>query len=166
MLTMISPTTRQGSPATISQAQIIVFALMAGIAIFAVVALVVGPAGGVAEGGEPMEPVIPMFPTILVGQGAAAVAAAFFLRGMLAQRVNQRRQEAQEEVEAGIMPNELMTATIVSAAMVESAGLLGCVGCLLEGQVLYLAAPVVSIALMAFWVPSRSMVEGWMKSLS
>ncbi len=163
---MNTPGTPRDTKPTIAQAQIIVLALIMGIVLFAVVAYVVSPLDGPSEGIDAAEPAIPMFPLILAVQGTMAIAAAFFLRGVLAQRVKPRREEARGEVREGVMPAELLTATIVSAALVESLGLLGCVGYLLDAQMAYLAAPVVAVALMAFWLPSKSSVENWLEGLS
>jgi len=163
---MDTQTSPHGPKSTVNQAQIIVFALIMGVVTFAVVAFFLGPVGGPLEDGEPDDALASIFPAILAGQGVVVVAGAFFMRGVLAKKVTGRLDGAREEVAAGVMPAELLTATIISAALVESMGLLGCVGYLLEAKTVYLAAPMIAVALMAFWVPTRSSVGDWLEALS
>lgn len=146
-----------------AQARIIVFALMAGIAIFSVVAVVVGPqmqGGGGPDDTEPADPILPD-EAVYVGIGLTIVAAfaGMFLRKFLASKVGQRREEALAEIKEGKMPSELMTATITGCAVVESVGLLGAVGTLLTSNVMYLAMPAVAIAVMLTFVPTESSME-------
>lgn len=150
----------QSSP-TLLGGTIVICALAAGVAMFALVASFVGPIRGAAadpsvEGAD----VGQMLTPIAIGYTLVAAALALFLRGVLLRRAIQDPRATLEALEGGHLTNELMGAALMPAAIAESAGLLGCVVLMLSGDSRLLAIPAASIAIVLLFVPSkRRLVE-------
>lgn len=143
---------RSASPGdTITQSRIILLALAMGVVMFAAVGLFVGPMDG-----EESESPTAVLEWAVLAYGVGVLPLVFFLRRILDGRVAPRKDAAIEEIEKGLMPLEFRVATILPAALAESAGLFGCVVLLLTGSTLLLIAPVVSVAVILYMWPSQS----------
>jgi hypothetical protein len=87
-----------------------------------------------------------------------AVAAALGLsRSLTRQAAAEWRQSGDESS----IPQRFLALTIVRIALVEGAGLYGAVVYYLTGQPLTLAAPALSLLMMAFFWPSRGRLEAF-----
>ncbi len=136
---------------SIATTQIILLALSLGVGMFTAVALFVGPLN--AEGADSSTKVLEWF---ALAYGVGVLPLVFFFRRMLDGRVAPRKDAAIEEIRKGQMPLEMRIATIIPAALAESAGLFGCVVLLLTGNAELLIAPVLSVAMIMWMWPSES----------
>jgi peptidoglycan/LPS O-acetylase OafA/YrhL len=160
---MVRSTGRGAPSQTLAQFKIILFALAAGVLMFAVVASVLGPVGGPAEEGADDS----LGQTLLYALGAMALGVlplAVVLRRWGFSRVEHRREEAIAEIDDGRIPQELAGAILVSAAAVESVGLFGCVVVLITGNMIALAAPAVAVVGILMSVPSEESLRAGVES--
>jgi hypothetical protein len=138
---------------------VLVGALIAGLVIFAVTAVVMGPGGPLASeevaSGEPMpaETMLAVLGVLLVG-----CLGAFFAFGAAVRSQAHKAWEARADDEDGRakLVALLSTSTILRAALVEGPGLFACVIVLLTGSPLPLAATALVVGLMATLLPARA----------
>ncbi|HZW09875.1 MAG TPA: hypothetical protein VFF69_08220 [Phycisphaerales bacterium] len=138
--------------------QVLVWALMAGLVVFAATAVVVGPGGPMAPAQPSSEPVRagPLLPVL--GALMAGCAGAFFAFGAAAKKQARKAWEARADEEDGRAKiiAVLSTSSILRAALVEGPGLFACVVVLLSGEPLPLAGAAIAVGLMATLLPVRS----------
>lgn len=142
---------------TVAQLNIICAALAAGIVLFAVIALIVGPVGVAAgEGGiESSDSLGTMLLYVLGAQTIVVLPLAFALRKAGFKRVAADRVSTLAQIDEGQVPTQVGGAFIVSAALVESLGLFGCVIVLLTGNMIAVGAPVIAVLLILLELPSQ-----------
>lgn len=153
-----------GPDPTIAAFRIIHFALIMGVVILAVVAGVLGPEMA-SNGEEGRDGSMDMLAYVAIAMLVTSVPMAVQLRTVLARGVAARRDEALEQVAAGVMPKEVATASLVSAAMIEGAGLFGGVVALITGMAWVLAVPIAAVVVMVLLVPSESGVRSLVESV-
>ena len=92
-----------------------------------------------------------------------AIPSALFLQTVVARRVATKRDEALEQLEARLVPDEVSAACMVACGIIEGAGLFGGVVALITGITWALAAPIVAFIVLAVMRPTehglRSLVE-------
>jgi len=155
---------------SLTAVQVIVAALVLGVAVFIGILLVW------RRGEAPQEPQLTW---LLVGVGAADVVVLFLVRLMVLGRARQRiadgtwkppgkaaqgYQDLLEAGDAGRLVVAWVTATILTAAGMEGAALLGCVAYLLEGQPAALVAAGFFGLLLALQMPTRGRLDQWLES--
>lgn len=139
---------------------VIVGSMMAGLVMFAAVAVVVAPttAAAPAQGAAPRSATQP---GVLLGVLAALLVGclvAFFAFGAAAQSQARKAWESRADDEQGrqVLRGVLSTSTILRAALLEAPGLFAGVMVLLSGDLLPLAAVAISVGLMATLLPTRA----------
>ncbi|MEC7233280.1 MAG: hypothetical protein VXZ39_10050 [Planctomycetota bacterium] len=92
-----------------------------------------------------------------------SIFSALFLQTTIARRVATKRDEALEQLEAGLVRDEVSAACMVAWGIIEGAGLFGGVVALVTGITWALAAPIVAFVALAAMRPTeaglRSLVE-------
>lgn len=140
---------------TISSLRIIVLALMGGLVMFAVIAVVLRLQGLVA----PVPQAETVLPIVVLVTLLGSVGLSFAVRSRLLAEVKKSKAEALAELRADRVPQAFATATIIGAASIEGPGLLGIITVLLGGPWYCLAAPIVAIGVMLWTLPDRQRFE-------
>lgn len=147
----------------------IVAALIAGLAVFAVVVMMIAPGGPLSGTPAPTSPP-PAAPPVVGGASLNDIlliaVAATLLGGMMgysvfgvtaasrARRAWQDRSDDEQGREA--IGSILLTTTMVRAALVEGPGLFGCVHTMLTGSPAGVVAAAVAIGFLSALLPVRS----------
>ncbi len=132
--------------AQLRSTQIVIAALALGVVIFAGVAAYVGPIGTPIEvGGKDLLAIVAVVVTL------QALPLSFVVRAKLV--------KAAQEHEPARRIAAFRASRIVAAALCEAGGLLWCVALLFSGNILYLGAVAVVVAVMFLHVPTRESFE-------
>lgn len=139
---------------------IIVGGLIAGLATFAAVVLLVAPGGPLTNTPARAAPGPSIDVPLLIAVAALLLAGmvGFIAVGVTA-RTRARRawqDRADDEQGAHAVGSVLLNTTIIRAALVEGPGLFGCVYTLITGNLAGLAAAAVAVAFLVSLVPVRS----------
>lgn len=149
---------QQRTPPTITGLRVIHLGLTTALVPLAAVAGLLGPE--MADGGNHGMDVLAHVAIALI---VAAIPSALSLRTAVARRVETRRDEALEQLDAGWVPEELSAACMAAWLTIEGAGLFGGVIALVTGITWALAAPIVAFVALAAMRPTedglRSLVE-------
>lgn len=112
----------------------------------------------------------PELVNVLVIVAAVMFMTAMMVRPILGKRllaqVAEDREAAMELVREDRVPGPLYTLSIVGAALVEAPGLLGAILLFLGGPWYVLAAPALSVCLIAMDMPTRTKLEEQVKGLA
>ena len=154
---MVGSTGHRATSLTVAQLNIIGAAFAAGIVLFAAIALTVGPLGLAAEDGgtESSDSLGTMLLYVLGAQAIVVLPISFALRNAGVKRVAADRESTLAQIDEGQVPTQLGGAIIVSAALVESLGLFGCVIVLLTGNMIALGAPVLAVLMILLELPNQ-----------
>lgn len=158
---------------TVRIAQILVFALLAGVIGLATVAVLIGPTSGPAvapPAGAPagpagpfggLDPLVMVMGLLMVGQVPVltflGVALARQAAGIASRHADE--PEARERLLAGLWLN----ATILRAALAEGVGLFGGVILLLNGDRLALIGIGFALIVLVALIPTRGRLESWIQ---
>ncbi|MBL8858691.1 MAG: hypothetical protein JNL28_09315 [Planctomycetes bacterium] len=136
--------------------QVILFALSAGLVLFAVVAAFMRSlderVSGTAE-------IAQLLAYVAVGLILPSLAMAYWLRSQALKKVVASKEEALALIRQDRVPVALSTATIAAAAVAEAPGLLAIVTYLLQAPPHVLAVPVLSAGVILMMLPSRERLE-------
>ncbi len=139
---------------------IIVGGLIAGLATFAAVVLMVAPGGPFTNTPATAAPGPSIDVPLLIAVAALLLAGMVgFIAVGASARTRARRawqERADDEQGAHAVGSVLLNTTIVRAALVEGPGLFGCVYTLITGNLAGLATAAVSVAFLVSLVPVRS----------
>ena len=128
--------------------QILVVALTLGVALFAVVAAVMGPIG------RPLPPVVlglDAIELVAIALSIGMVATAFLLPPRLVESMRPHGQEKRVQM--------FRVSRVLAAAMCEGPAILWCVALLLAGKWWYLAPIALLIGILVLQIPSRDSFE-------
>lgn len=145
----------------ILQGQIILGAFAVGVVLFAGVTVYLVTSGAMG-GPDSTDPIADLG---VPSTAAAAILAVFALalpfpvRRFLASRVGRRRETARAEVEQGLIPQELLAASIVGGALAEAPALAATVFGLISGDLTYLVGTAAGVLALLALVPTRSGLE-------
>jgi hypothetical protein len=140
---------------TIRALRIICFALIGGLLLITIMAVVLrtqGLAASVPAAGLAL-------PLAVAVAFATSVGVHFALRPKLIGEAAKAKAESLQMLREEKVPQTLGAATIVGAALFEGPGLLGAITVLLGGPWYCIAAPVLGIMAIAWMVPSRERFE-------
>jgi hypothetical protein len=156
---MLPPDTLDRLSATTRTTQIIVAALLAGLATFLGVAFILRQGGAFANRGAGGAPILTY---VAVAFGAMLLAASWFLPRLIAANMRRglatRPRQGQEEALLGVY----QTTTIVGAALNEGPAFLALIAYMIEGSPVALAVAGLLMGALAARFPSRAGVERWL----
>ncbi len=144
--------------------RLVIGTLIAGVAIFAVVALVFTRPN--------FPPQLSAVSTVLLALSGILVVNGFVLpplvdRATLTQIRSDHSQLATAAQQSAALPRltaAWLNRSLVGAAILEGAALLNLVGMLLEGNAIHLAAAFVVVLLMVFYFPLETRVLSWIEA--
>ena len=92
-----------------------------------------------------------------------AVPSALFLQTLVARRVANKREEALQQLEAGLVPGKMAAACTIAWGLIQGAGIFGGVIALITGIIWAVAAPIAAFIVLAAMRPTerglRSLAE-------
>jgi len=142
-------------PLPFRNARVIVLALALGIVLFTGVVVCLRLSGEPAT-----NPEIGQLLLLVIGALAVANTSVYFvLRKSFVARAQAAKGEALELLKHDAVPPQLLTLTILGAALAEGVGLLGVVALLLGAPWFALAAPALAVVLIVAQLPSRERFE-------
>ncbi len=148
----------------VMMARIMHGAFIAGLAIFAVIAGVVG-AGGEAEAedaaAQQAPPIDPLW--IVIGVlGVTSIAAAAILPGIFAKKAGATSAEAEAQIKRDMAIGEVwFKLQIIRMSLLEGAGLFAAVALLISGELLFLIPAAVFIGALVVVAPSRAKLDAF-----
>lgn len=133
--------------------QVVLLALMGGLAVITAVALAV-------RGQSPPQRSVQLLLGAAVGASAVVAVVVYpLVRRKLMAQLAARPDQAKSELNQGQLPGELSALAIVGAALAEGPGISGAIGFLLTRQRPFLAAPVLAVLLIALQIPTRERAQ-------
>ncbi len=156
---MSDPDLQQKLTAPLRMLQMIVVAMVVGLVIFLVVAVLLSRNGGMMKPGEGETPIVTY---VAVFFAITAVGVASFLPKVIVGN----RLRAIAGMEPGEDAEQLIavfnSTFIIRAAVTEAPGLFLLVSYMVEGQQIALLLAIASIVLLAFMFPRRDAVAAWL----
>ncbi len=140
---------------TVSALRTVVMALMTGLVVFAIVAVVLREQGLVA----PVEVANGLLPILVMIVFLSCASSAVLIRFRMIEVARRSKEESLAELRADRVPPVLGQLTLIGAALVEGPGLLGIVTVLIGGPWYCLAAPFFALGMMFWNLPSRQRFE-------
>lgn len=149
--------------------QIIIAALVGGLLVFLLISLLIQSGAKPAPNAPPPDanPALPILTILPLGYTAIAVALSFVIpRQFVKVRLNALAKNKPADRRAprdGVPALQQVYANqlIISAALIEGAGLFCLVGYLIEGNPIVLGAALILIGLVALKFPRQPVVEQW-----
>lgn len=143
------------SASPLNVVRIIVLALAGGVAMFAAVALIVGPLN---EAGTSR--IYDVYLPVALGVAAlGAWVTRVFVGIPFARKLSVQRDEALEHARAGLVPNPLASLAIAGAACFEAVGMFAGVILLLNGHWSAYAGIAFALAGILFHIPTQERIE-------
>lgn len=149
-------------PARLPALKLIAFALM-----FSTLAYAGFAAGLLATGSAPTPSNTRMFTLLILVTGGAIIPSALAFGPIFAGAARSQWPRHRDDPRAGDwLLNQFSTLTITRIAMVESVGVLGATGLLLTGRWAFIAAPILSVAIMALFFPTEAKARAFITNVT
>jgi hypothetical protein len=156
----LAPPPTQPADQVLKTIRILVLAMMVGVAVFAVVSVLLGPVGNPPAGGAKPNTDPAVFLLITGGLSVVALAGNVVVGGWAGRQAETAWRDAGEARGRDAVAKVLMTTSVVRAALAESAGLMGCITVLLTGNLLGLAGVAFAGVLMGALLPVEARMAG------
>ena len=146
-------------PQPIRTTRLILIALIAGLALLAGVATFLRATSDSVEAPAGLD----VLPVVVLASFVGAAGVAFVVRRKFTEQARANRESSLALLREERLPSEVARACIVGAAIAEGPGLLASMTVLIGGPVYLLAGTVLSMAWIAFLIPTRERVEAMLR---